>query len=84
MPYPDLYHEPPRSRRRPWWAKALLAVLFLVLLAGGGAVGAIWYISQDLPSLDSVTAYQPSLVSRVYSDDRQIVGQFFVERRILT
>jgi penicillin-binding protein 1A len=84
MPYPDLYDEPARSRRRPWWAKALLLVGVLLLLVSGGAAGAFWYISQDLPSLNSVTAYQPSLVSRVYSDDRAVVGQFFVERRILT
>jgi penicillin-binding protein 1A len=84
MPYPDLYDEPPRSRRRPWWIKVILVCLLLAVLAAGGAAGTIWYISQDLPSLDSVTTYQPSLVSRVYSDDRQIVGQFFVERRILT
>ena len=84
MPYPDLYDEPARSRRRPWWAKALLLVGVLLLLVSGGAAGAFWYISQDLPSLNSVTAYQPSLVSRVYSDDRAVVGQFLVERRILT
>jgi penicillin-binding protein 1A len=84
MPHPDLYDEPPRSRRRPWWVKALIALFLMIVLVGGGAAGDIWYISQDLPSLDSVTAYQPSLVSRVYSDDRQTIGQFFVERRILT
>ena len=28
--------------------------------------------------------YQPSLVTTVYSDDRQPIGQFFIERRILT
>ena len=74
MPYVDLYDEPRRSRRRPWWVELLLAFVLLILLAAGGAAGGIWYISQDLPSLDSVTAYQPSLVSRVYSDDRQLVG----------
>ena len=84
MPYPDLYDEPTRSRRRPWWVKMFLVVVVLAILAAGGVAGVIWYVAQDLPPLNSVTAYQPSLVSRVYSDDRQIVGQFFVERRILT
>ena len=32
--------------------------------------------SQDLPSLDPLQNYQPSLVTRVYSDDRQVIGQF--------
>jgi penicillin-binding protein 1A len=37
---------------------------------------------QDLPSLESLAEYQPSQVSRVYSDDRQLVGEFYVERRV--
>ena len=39
--------------------------------------------SQDLPSLEPLQNYQPSLVTRVYSDDRQVIGQFFIERRFL-
>ncbi|WP_447979126.1 penicillin-binding protein 1A [Candidatus Nitrospira bockiana] len=84
MSYPDLFEAPNRRRRWPWWAKTLIVLVSFVLLVGLAGAGAVWYIAQDLPSLDSVTSYQPSLVSRVYSDDRQMVGQFFVERRILT
>lgn len=53
------------------------------MLAGGGAAATLWYFSQDLPSLEPLQNYQPSLVTRVYSDDRQIIGQFFIERRFL-
>jgi len=28
--------------------------------------------------------YQPSLVTQVYSSDQQLIGQFFIERRIMT
>lgn len=56
----------------------------MVFLAGGSAAGVLWYFSQDLPPLDPLQNYQPSLVTRVYSDDRQIIGQFFIERRLLT
>ena len=76
MAYSDLYDEPPRAKRRSRWVIVVLVLVALCGLAVGGVAAAFWYISQDLPALDSVTAYQPSLVSRVYSDDRQIVGQF--------
>jgi penicillin-binding protein 1A len=42
------------------------------------------YLSKDLPALDQLGTYQPSLVTQVYSNDQQLIGQFFIERRILT
>ncbi|MBI3604246.1 MAG: PBP1A family penicillin-binding protein [Nitrospirae bacterium] len=73
---------PPARRSR--WRLVLAALMALVGLLGGIVAGSLWYASQDLPPLDSLQAYQPSLVSRVYSDDRQVIGQHYVERRILT
>ena len=74
--------EKPRRRRR-WWKIALFGLLSIVLVGVGGAAGVLWYFSQDLPSLEPLQNYQPSLVTRVYSDDRQVIGQFFIERRFL-
>ncbi|MGQ0811820.1 MAG: penicillin-binding protein 1A [Nitrospiraceae bacterium] len=71
-------------RRWRWWQIALIGTAAFVFLAGGTAAGVLWHFSQDLPSLDPLQNYQPSLVTRVYSDDRQLVGQFFIERRLLT
>src|SRR5574340_974430 len=84
---PELDHlldkpEKPRRRRR-WWRIVLIGLLLAVVLGGGGAVGILWYFSQDLPSLEPLQNYQLSLVTRVYSDDRQLIGQFFIERRFL-
>jgi penicillin-binding protein 1A len=86
MPVPRrLGHQPiPYRRRRPRWHYVLLAVLSLLGLGAGAVAGALWYVAKDIPSLDSLQEYQPSLVTQVYSDDRQVVGQFYVERRILT
>lgn len=70
----------------PWrWWQFLLVGIFACGIAGATTVaGVIWYFSKDLPSLDLLQNYQPSLVTTVYSDDRQPIGQFFIERRILT
>jgi penicillin-binding protein 1A len=46
--------------------------------------GLIWHFSKDLPPLEQLGTYQPSLVTQVYSSDKQLIGQFFIERRILT
>lgn len=70
----------------PWrWWQFVLVGTFACGIAGATTVaGVIWYFSRDLPSLDLLQNYQPSLVTTVYSDDRQPIGQFFIERRILT
>ncbi len=86
MPDDDRFieiHEPPRRRWR-WWQIGLLAGSALLLVGVTAAAGVIWHFSKDLPSLDLLQSYQPSLVTTVYSDDRQPIGQFFIERRILT
>lgn len=49
-----------------------------------GAGGLLWYYAQDLPDLSQLQNYQPSLVTQVYSSDKRLIGQFFIERRILT
>ena len=85
MPSSDRFVElRPSSRRWPWWKITLLVLGVMTVLVVGSAVGAFWYLSQDLPALDSLQEYQPSLVSRVYSDDRQVIGQYYIERRLLT
>ena len=85
MPSSDRFVElRPPSRHWPWWKITLLVLGVLTVLVVGSAVGAFWYLSQDLPALDSLQEYQPSLVSRVYSDDRQVIGQYYIERRLLT
>lgn len=85
---PVQLQDPPRQPppRRPWrrWQIVLMGFGALVLLGTFSAGGVLWYFSQDLPSLDSLQNYQPSLLTQVYSSDQQLIGQFFIERRIVT
>jgi penicillin-binding protein 1A len=80
--------EPPRQPppRRPWlwWQITLLAVGIGGLLGVLAIGGLLWHYSRDLPELDQLQNYQPSLVTQVYSTDKHLIGQFFIERRILT
>lgn len=84
MPLNDQFPElsPPAPSRWSRW-RTPFAVAGTLILLGAAFVGLVfWWALQDLPSLESLTQYQPSQVSRVYSDDRQVVGQFYVERRL--
>lgn len=62
----------------------MLCVLGLGVAGALALAGLLWHYSQDLPDLNQLQNYQPSLVTQVYSSDRQLIGQFFIERRILT
>lgn len=86
MPDSDRFVEVREPAPRRWrrWHFVILGTVFLALLGSGAVVGVLWHVSKGLPSLDLLQNYQPSLVTRVYSDDRQVIGQFFIERRILS
>ncbi len=68
-------------RRVAPWIMAV-GVLGLAATVAGGA--AVWALSRNLPDIGALRSYQPSLVTRVYADDNHQIGQFFVEKRVLT
>lgn len=79
-------HSPPPKRQiglNRWIKWGLISLLFLLLVGAGTAGGAIYYFSRDLPSLEKLGTYDPSLATRIYSDDNKVIGQFFIEKRVL-
>ncbi|MCW5784183.1 MAG: PBP1A family penicillin-binding protein [Nitrospirales bacterium] len=74
------------STLRGWsWLRITMITTFLALCVGvGGLAGILWIATRDLPTFDSFQDYHPSLVSRVYADNGELIGQFFIERRLYT
>ncbi len=70
-------------RQRSIWKFLFGGAVTAVLIGLGIVAVAGLYLMQGLPPLTGLHEYQPSLVTRVYSADKQVIGQFFVERRIL-
>lgn len=60
--------------------KILLAALLVVAAAG---LGTYYYFTRDLPSLATLHDYHPNLVTKVYSHDGRIIGEFYIERRVV-
>jgi penicillin-binding protein 1A len=66
------------------WKNKLLFVLGGLAVMFAIAVGTvIWIFSKDLPPIEALRSYQPSLISRVFADDQRLLGQFYIEKRIL-
>jgi len=80
----DPLRQPPSRRPWRWWQMTLIGLGAAVLIGGLTGLGLLWHFSKDLPALDQLGTYQPSLVTQVYSVDQRLIGQFFIERRILT
>src|SRR2546430_13962854 len=81
MPFAEFFsrfQSPQSVRRALLWG--ISAVVVIGLAAGLATVG---YLLHDLPPITGLHEYQPSLVTRVYSADKQEIGQYFVERRSL-
>lgn len=63
--------------------RAIIAYLglFLATVLIGGSVGFILYTAWDLPEVQALESYKPSITSRVYSDSHQLLAEYFVENR---
>lgn len=78
-----------RARRKPGaimgrlvkWS--LLMAVILMLMGAAAMVGVYFYLSDDLPKITSLTDYNPSIITTVYSDDNRKIAEFYKERRIV-
>ncbi len=55
-------------------------ILFIITATGIG----LWYLwSSNLPYIGSLRDYNPPVITEVYAEDGQIIGQYWDERRII-
>ena len=57
-----------------------LIVFFIVLLIFGFST--LWYFSIGLPDYKKLSNYQPPISSRVYSEDRKLIAEYALEKRL--
>jgi len=68
---------------------SILRLLGLMVVYGGflGAGGAYWVyalLARELPDrLDKVLDYRPARATRVFSGDGELIGEFFLQKRVL-
>ena len=44
-------------------------------------VASYFYFTHDLPSIGSMKNYKPPIVTKIFSEDGEIIGEFFNEKR---
>ncbi|MBA2125374.1 penicillin-binding protein [Hyphomicrobium methylovorum] len=79
---------PKRRRKR---RKSLLlsflgfsfATFVLLFIAGSaGAAFLVWQVSRDLPDYESLSKYEPPVMTRIHAHDGSLISEFARERRI--
>ena len=72
-----------RSQLRRYLSSLVFVFLLCLSIAVGATAGVLFVYNSDLPQINSLEDYHPSLVTDVYSDDGRVIGSFALERRIV-
>jgi len=85
-----IYPNPPPPKKRRRRRSLLLSfvgfgfaagvVLFLVASAGAGFM--LWKVSQDLPDYESLSKYEPPVMTRIHANNGALIAEYARERRI--
>jgi penicillin-binding protein 1A len=62
-------------------SKSLFLIVVLAGLLSGVSAGAFLALTRDLPQVQSLENFRPSAVTRIYSADRVLLSELFVEKR---
>ncbi len=90
MRAPTLPPPPPRpqkKRRRRSWLLSFIGFSFtagvVLFLVGSAAVGfVLWQASSDLPDYESLSKYEPPVMTRIHAHDGSLIAEYARERRI--
>lgn len=60
----------------------LKTLLVLIVIFWGAVAGFAFYIFKEIPNITELKQYKPNLISRVYSAEGELIGEYYTERRI--
>jgi penicillin-binding protein 1A len=72
-----------KSQLRRYLGSLVFVFLLCLSVALGATAGVLFVYNSDLPQVNSLEDYHPSLVTDIYADDGQVIGSFALERRIV-
>ncbi|HPJ68717.1 MAG TPA: PBP1A family penicillin-binding protein [Desulfobacteraceae bacterium] len=62
--------------------KIIIWLIIIVGLIGICTAAYFWYIwSSNMPYLGSIKEYRPPIITEIYSDDNEVIGRFWEEKR---
>ncbi len=77
------------SKKNPLSLKKLILISTLFLFLSGifiatlGAGFLYFHYSKDLPDIRTLKSYQPSTITKLFSDNDELIAEFYIEKRII-
>ena len=64
------------------WVKVVIAIamIFITVVVVFGIL-VYFYFTHDLPSIETLRNYRPATVTKFFSEDGEVIGEYFVEKR---
>jgi penicillin-binding protein 1A len=75
--------EAPAHRGKKLIRVIVISVLFVLSGVGGALTGLVLAYQRDLPLIQELENYEPSVITQVFADDGQIIAEFAVEKRVV-
>jgi penicillin-binding protein 1A len=72
-----------KSQLKRYLGSLVFVFLLCLSIALGSTAGVLFVYNSDLPQVNSLEDYHPSLITKVHADDGQVIGSFALERRII-
>src|SRR6185369_15160761 len=72
-----------KSQLKRYLGSLVFVFLRCLAIALGATAGVLFVYNSDLPQVNSLEDYHPSLITEVRADNGQVIGSFALERRII-
>jgi penicillin-binding protein 1A len=73
----------PSQRGRKLLRLFVVTALFALAAVGGALTGLVLAYQRDLPLIQELENYQPSVITQVFADDGSVIAEFAVEKRVV-
>jgi len=60
---------------------SIAAMMILIAVPTVFGVVSYFYFTHDLPSIDTLRNYKPSTITKIFSEDGEVIGEFSYEKR---
>lgn len=65
-----------KKKKRIWLFAGIILVCIIFPVAW------YFYITSDIPQINTITDYKPPVVTDIYGDDGSVIGELFLQRRV--